>query len=91
MFTISATRARESLKRRVSSLRSLRHPLVGIVGFHGFRRGRARDEYQAGTAVSRILELGGWKSASVLRYLAIKEIDEVTTLNVTVDASDSDA
>ena len=38
----------------------------------------------------QILELGGWKSAAVLRYLAIKEIDQMTTLNNALDDSSSD-
>ncbi len=44
----------------------------------------------AGTAISRILELGNWRSSAVLRYLAIKELDEVSIMNSTVAASDSD-
>ena len=65
------------------------------VGFHGFRRGRARDEYQDGTPLSRILELGGWRSPAILRYLGLKElggdVDEVHAINCAAEASESDA
>ena len=69
---------------------SLHTDVVSAAGFHGFRRGRARDEHHRGTPITKILELGGWKSAAVLRYLAIQEIDQVAVLDATVDVSDSD-
>ncbi len=56
-------------------------------GFHAFR---TRDEYQAGTPMSRILELGGWRSSAVLRYFAIREINQQAVFASTVAESESD-
>ena len=91
-FSPSASKMR-SLLRDITALKGICAGCQGV-GFHGFRRGRARDEYQDGTPLSRILELGGWKSSAALRYLALKElsgeVDEVHAINVAVEASDSD-
>ena len=89
LLNINADRARQNLKRRVKAL-GISKDSMHTVGFHGFRRGRAKDEYQSGTPISRILELGGWRSAAVLRYLAVKEIDQVAVLDSAVCESSSD-
>ena len=89
LFSLNSSQARSNLKTYARKLGIGRNNDMQI-GFHGFRRGRARDELKKGSPISRILELGGWKSSAVLRYLAIKEFDEVTALEVAVDVSESD-
>ena len=89
LLDIAPSRARENLRRRVRAS-NLRGNEKAIIGFHGFRRGRARDEYRAGTPLTRILDMGGLKSSSVLRYFAIRELDQVAVLNSSLDGSDSD-
>ena len=42
LFNIAASRARTNLQRRIKAV-SLRGSEQSIIGFHGFRRGRARD------------------------------------------------
>ena len=78
-----------NLRRRAVEL-SFAYAGQPLLGFHAFRRGRARDEYRAGTPISKILELGGWRSPSVLRYLAIREIDQLAVISEVVDASESE-
>ena len=61
LLSVVASRMRANLRRRAVTLK-LVQPGQALVGFHAFRRGRAREEYRAGTPISRILELGGWKT-----------------------------
>ena len=89
LLEISPSRARANLQRRAREI-GIRADPPAVIGFHGFQRGRARDEHRAGTPITRILELGGWRSAAVLRYLAIRELDQVAVMNSSVDGSDSE-
>jgi hypothetical protein len=82
IFTFPKEEAVANLRKRATLARLRAQSAKG--------RGRARDEYQAGTPLSRILELGGWRSSAVLRYLSIKEIDQQTVFASTVAESDSE-
>ena len=89
LLNVNSATARKSLIRRARSIR----PGVAkdsIIGFHGFRRGRAQHERRIGTPISRILEIGGWRSSAILRYLAMQEIDDATVLGCSVDDSASE-
>ena len=44
------------------------------VGTHAFRRGRASDLMGEGLPLATILQLGGWRSAAILHYLAVDEL-----------------
>ena len=86
---INDVTARRNLIRRVRCIRP-RLPEDAVIGFHGFRRGRAQHERRLGTPISRILEIGGWKSSAVLRYLAMQEIDDAVVMRTSVEDSESD-
>jgi hypothetical protein len=56
---------------------------------HAFRRGATQDMVNSGTSLSTILRLGGWRSAAVLHYMAI---DDLENRNYALKASeDSDS
>ena len=61
-----------------------------IMGWHAFRRGRASDMLSEGSAISTILQAGGWKSSSVLHFLALDDIQQRLAHIGTIDASDSE-
>ena len=89
LLDTNGTSARRNLIRRA---RCIRPGLSddSIIGFHGFRRGRAQHERRLGTPISRILEIGGWKSSAVLRYLAMQEIDDAVIMRTSVEESESE-
>ncbi len=60
------------------------------VGSHAFRRGATQDMVTSGTALSTILRLGGWRSASVLHYMAIDDLENRNYALKAAEDSDSD-
>ena len=60
------------------------------LGTHAFRRGATQDMVNAGAALSTILRLGGWKSASVLHYMAIDDLENRNYALKCAEDSDSD-
>ena len=60
------------------------------VGTHAFRRGRASDLMGEGLPLATILQLGGWRSAAILHYLAVDELQARLGAIQIIEASDSE-
>ena len=60
------------------------------MGWHSFRRGKASDLLQAGTSIAEICRMGGWRSAAVLKFIAIDELQKRLSAIRLIEASDSE-
>ena len=61
------------------------------LGLHVFRRGACQDLVNKRTPLSKILDLGGWKSSAALHYMAMDDLENRNYALVHADNSDSEA
>ena len=60
------------------------------MGWHAFRRGKASDVMHFGSSISEICLMGGWRSAAVLRYIAVDDLTKRVAAIKLIEASDSE-
>ncbi len=65
-------------------------PNSNRLGSHAFRCGATQDMVNEGSPISLILRLGGWKSASVLHYMVMDDLENRNYALKASEDSDSD-
>ena len=87
MFTVKANQLASYLKDAGQTLNMAN---ASRLGSHAFRRGATQDMVNTGTALSTILRMGGWRSASVLHDMAIDDLENRNYALKASEDSDSD-
>ena len=79
--------------RRASAELRRRGLNLGIIrcSWHAFRRGAASDIVRSGGTIGFLLNQGGWKSSTFLKYLLSSDIEDRRALESTAAGLDSDS
>lgn len=71
-------------------LRRLNIPNASLYRTHDLRRGRCQDMVDSGSTVAEILRAGQWKSAALLQYVDMDELERGAVMEAHMDESSSD-